>query len=155
MIIMQVSVRYGGTVNLGNFENAKVEIEHTATLEPDDVLSDVYAKLWEMSRVEAQREARAVKERRVQSPPTEADNEPATDPAKNNQATNQNGFRAKTLNDMVTPKQLWMIRSLCREMGEDADEMWEKFSDNTCGLEEMSKRAASGFIDHLKKKAAQ
>lgn len=55
---------------------------------------------------------------------------------------------AKSMADLVTPKQLGMIRALAREAGVDADE--ESMSVLQCRTEELSKRAASSFIDHLK-----
>ncbi|MGH9835944.1 MAG: Rad52/Rad22 family DNA repair protein [Blastocatellia bacterium] len=58
--------------------------------------------------------------------------------------------RPKTLNDMVTPKQLWMIRSLGREAGCDVEQECQSMLQ--CDLEEISKRAASSFIDYLKRK---
>jgi outer membrane biosynthesis protein TonB len=57
--------------------------------------------------------------------------------------------RPKTLGDLVTPKQLWMIRSLGREIGCDVEK--ECQSVLQCNLEEISKRAASSFIDYLKR----
>jgi Rad52/22 family double-strand break repair protein len=55
---------------------------------------------------------------------------------------------ARSMADLVTPKQLGMIRALAREAGVDADE--ECTSILGCKTEELSKRAASSFIDHLK-----
>ncbi|HYP52725.1 MAG TPA: Rad52/Rad22 family DNA repair protein [Pyrinomonadaceae bacterium] len=55
---------------------------------------------------------------------------------------------AKSMADLVTPKQLGMIRALAREAGVDVEE--ECQSVLRCRTEELSKRAASGFIDHLK-----
>ena len=55
---------------------------------------------------------------------------------------------AKSMTDLVTPKQLGMIRALAREAGVDPDE--ESQSVMRCRAEELSKRAASSFIDHLK-----
>jgi hypothetical protein len=55
---------------------------------------------------------------------------------------------AKSMADLVTPKQLGMIRALAREAGVDADE--ECMNVLQCKTEELSKRAASSFIDHLK-----
>jgi hypothetical protein len=57
---------------------------------------------------------------------------------------------AKTLSDLVTPKQLGMIRALGREIGCDVEE--ECRSVLNCGTEGLSKRAASSLIDHLKRK---
>jgi hypothetical protein len=55
---------------------------------------------------------------------------------------------AKSMADLVTPKQLGMIRALAREAGVDPDE--ECQSAMRVRTEELSKRAASSFIDHLK-----
>jgi hypothetical protein len=56
--------------------------------------------------------------------------------------------QAQSMADLVTPKQLGMIRALAREAGVDADE--ECILVYQIRTEELSKRAASGFIDHLK-----
>jgi hypothetical protein len=56
---------------------------------------------------------------------------------------------AKSMADLVTPKQLGMIRALAREAGVEAEE--ECQSNMRCRTEELSKRAASSFIDHLKR----
>ena len=55
---------------------------------------------------------------------------------------------AKSMADLVTPKQLGMIRALAREAGIDADEECQQAL--RCRTEELSKKAASSFIDHLK-----
>lgn len=55
---------------------------------------------------------------------------------------------AKSMADLVTPKQLGMIRALAREAGIDAEEECQTVL--RCKTEELSKRAASSFIDHLK-----
>src|SRR5215475_13780886 len=57
--------------------------------------------------------------------------------------------RPKTLGDLVTPKQLWMIRNLGREIGCDVEQECQSLMQ--CNLEEISKRAASSFIDYLKR----
>ncbi len=54
---------------------------------------------------------------------------------------------AKSLSDLVTAKQLGMIRALARETGIDADEECQNVMQ--CKTDELSKRAASGFIQHL------
>lgn len=54
---------------------------------------------------------------------------------------------ARTLGEMVTAKQLGMIRAISREGGIDAAaECSAKFG---CSIDELSKRAASEMIDHL------
>jgi len=55
---------------------------------------------------------------------------------------------AKSMSDLVTPKQLGMIRALAREAGIEPDDECRQVM--RCGTEELSKRAASSFIDHLK-----
>jgi len=54
---------------------------------------------------------------------------------------------AKSLNDLVTAKQLGMIRALARENSIDADE--ECQSVMSCRTDELSRKAASSFIQHL------
>lgn len=64
---------------------------------------------------------------------------------------NNDGFPAnpiaRSLSDLVTAKQLGMIRALSREIGIDADE--ESNTVMECKTDELSKRAASSFIQHL------
>ncbi|MFN2454243.1 MAG: Rad52/Rad22 family DNA repair protein [Pyrinomonadaceae bacterium] len=55
---------------------------------------------------------------------------------------------AKSMADLVTPKQLGMIRALGREAGVDVDVECQTVL--RCKTDELSKRAASSFIDHLK-----
>jgi hypothetical protein len=57
--------------------------------------------------------------------------------------------RPKTLGDLITPKQLWMIRNIGREIGCDVEKECQSLLQ--CNLEEISKRAASSFIDYLKR----
>ena len=56
---------------------------------------------------------------------------------------------AKTVADMVTPKQLGLIRALGREKGVDHE--FECQQMHGCLPEDLSKRAASQLIDHLQK----
>lgn len=55
---------------------------------------------------------------------------------------------AKSMNDLVTPKQLGMIKALAREARVDYDA--ECLGQLKCHADELSKRAASAFIDYLK-----
>lgn len=55
---------------------------------------------------------------------------------------------AQTLADMITTKQLGMIRAVAREAGVDADE--ECSAVMNCQVTELSRRAASALIDHLR-----
>jgi hypothetical protein len=55
---------------------------------------------------------------------------------------------AKSLSDLVTAKQLGMIRTISREVGIDADEECKKVL--FCKTDELSKKAASSFITHIK-----
>lgn len=54
---------------------------------------------------------------------------------------------ATNLGDMVTAKQLGMIRALARESNVDAEQECSKLLH--CGVDELSKRAASDLIEHL------
>ena len=54
---------------------------------------------------------------------------------------------AKSLADLVTPKQLGMIRALAREISVDVDE--ESQNVMNCKTDELSKKAASALIQHL------
>ena len=54
---------------------------------------------------------------------------------------------ARSLSDLVTAKQLGMIRAISREIGVDADE--ECSAIMQCKTDELSKKAASGLIQHL------
>lgn len=56
---------------------------------------------------------------------------------------------AAGLSDLVTAKQLGMIRAISREAGVDAEE--ECMQLLNCSTSELSKKAASSFIDHLLK----
>lgn len=59
---------------------------------------------------------------------------------------------AKTMADLVTPKQLVAIRAISNSQGINAEaECLELLK---CRPEELSRRAASAFIDHLKTKSA-
>jgi len=56
--------------------------------------------------------------------------------------------KPKTLGDLVTPKQLWLIRKTAREMGISAeDACHSKFH---CPMEEISKQSASALIEYIK-----
>ena len=60
--------------------------------------------------------------------------------------------QAKTLGDLVTPKQLWIIRGMGRELNLDVErECQIQFQ---AKLEELSTSAARAFIGHLKSKGA-
>lgn len=54
---------------------------------------------------------------------------------------------ARSLGDMVTARQLGMIRAVAREISVDADAECKAFL--RCRVDELSKRAASEFIEHL------
>jgi hypothetical protein len=59
---------------------------------------------------------------------------------------------AKTMADLVTPKQLVAIRAIANAQGVNAEA--ECLEVIKCRPEELSRRAASAFIDHLKSKVA-
>ena len=54
---------------------------------------------------------------------------------------------AKSLGDMITGKQLGMIRAIAREASIDAESECSQLMH--CGIDELSKRAASDLIEHL------
>jgi Rad52/22 family double-strand break repair protein/SWIM zinc finger len=54
---------------------------------------------------------------------------------------------ARSLSDLVTAKQLGMIRAISREIGVDADVECQNVMQ--CKTDELSKKAASGLIQHL------
>ena len=54
---------------------------------------------------------------------------------------------AKSLSDLVTAKQLGMIRAISREIGIDADQECQNVMN--CKTDELSKKAGSSFIQHL------
>lgn len=60
---------------------------------------------------------------------------------------------ARTLADMITTKQLGMIRAVAKEAHVDADE--ECFEQMSCQVTELSRRGASALIDHLRQLAAR
>jgi Rad52/22 family double-strand break repair protein len=72
-------------------------------------------------------------------------------PPPTNNGGNGGGFPsnpiAKSLSDLVTAKQLGMIRALAREKGIDAEE--ECSSVMNCRTDELSRKAGSSFIQHL------
>lgn len=59
---------------------------------------------------------------------------------------------AKSVGDMITAKQQGMIRAVSRETNLDAEVVCKELF--RCGVEELSKRAASDLIDHLQKLAS-
>jgi hypothetical protein len=65
--------------------------------------------------------------------------------------SNDGGFPsnpiAKSLSDLVTAKQLGMIRAISREIGVDADQECQNAMN--CKTDELSKKAGSSFIQHL------
>ena len=61
-----------------------------------------------------------------------------------NQAT---GSAPQSLSDLVTAKQLGMIQAITREINMDADYECQRLL--RCGVAELSKQAASDFIEHL------
>lgn len=75
-------------------------------------------------------------------------------PSNNGNSNGNVGFPsnpvAKSLADLVTPKQLGMIRALGREIGVEPDDECQTVM--SCKTDELSKKAASSFIQHLQEK---
>ncbi len=59
----------------------------------------------------------------------------------------QNDAVARSIGDLITTKQMGMIRAVARERGVDADA--ECLSMMNCRVNELSRKAASAMIDHL------
>ncbi|MBS1808203.1 MAG: hypothetical protein JST84_08430 [Acidobacteria bacterium] len=57
---------------------------------------------------------------------------------------------AKSVSELATPKQIVMIRAICRDLDIDVDMELQETMKLDCKVEELSRRAASSFIDHLK-----
>jgi hypothetical protein len=72
---------------------------------------------------------------------------PPTTPAYNNDGGFPANPVATSLMDLVTAKQLGMIRAIGREIGIDPDEECQTVL--SCKTDELSKKAASSFIQHL------
>jgi len=85
-----------------------------------------------------------------QEPPAHHDN---SERAEHTQERPEFDPVAKTLSDMVTAKQLGLIRSIAKEGNLDA--AGECRLKMRCGIEELSKRAASEFIEHLQNASRQ
>ena len=56
---------------------------------------------------------------------------------------------AKSVSELATPKQIVMIRAVCRDLNIDMDMELQETMKLDCKVEELSRRAASAFIDHL------
>lgn len=57
MQITSVSITYGRKINLGDYNNANIEVTLGATLEPTDSLHDVMAGLWNMAKANVKAQA--------------------------------------------------------------------------------------------------
>jgi hypothetical protein len=125
--------REGVGTGLANSETGIKKAEH-------DALKRAAIKFG-IARDLYQRESEVIERHQPETPPTgEALREPVVRPVPDPVA--------KSMADIVTPRQLGMIRALGREIGVDVDE--ECQAHLHCKTEELSKRAASNFIDHLK-----
>lgn len=57
MQLTSVSVTYGRKINLGDYNNANIEVTLGAALEPTDSLHDVMAGLWSMAKANVKAQA--------------------------------------------------------------------------------------------------
>jgi hypothetical protein len=57
---------------------------------------------------------------------------------------------AKSVSELATPKQIVMIRAICRDLDIDVELELQETMKIDCKVEELSRRAASVFIEHLK-----
>ncbi|MGE0131857.1 MAG: hypothetical protein AB7U82_27555 [Blastocatellales bacterium] len=60
---------------------------------------------------------------------------------------------AKTLGELITPRQVWLIRSLGRELEIDIERECRRLT--AFALEEINRRAATALIEHLKAKQGE
>jgi hypothetical protein len=61
---------------------------------------------------------------------------------------------AKTMAELITPRQLVAIRAICNSQRLDGEKECESFFSQKVKPEELSRKAASAFIDYLKGGAA-
>jgi hypothetical protein len=61
-----IAVSWGGTLNTGNFENAKIELRLESELEPGDDPAAVEADLWERVKTAVRQQARPLVDARKQ-----------------------------------------------------------------------------------------
>ena len=57
MLIHSVSVTYGRKINLGDYNNANIEVTLGADIEPDDDLHQVMEQLWTMAKANVRAQA--------------------------------------------------------------------------------------------------
>lgn len=138
--IESVSVRYGGALRTADYESRRVEMEITASPGTDQSYEELIAELWALVKASTREQGLEIRKEQNGNG-THAEEPPPPDPQ---------DYRPRTLGELVTPKQLWMTRNLGREIGVDVEQ--ECASLMACNLEEISKRAASSFIDQLKKR---
>lgn len=62
--ISRITVTFGGKLNLQNYENANIEVQLEATLEPSDDPAVVEADLWAKAKAAVQEQAAPVLEGR-------------------------------------------------------------------------------------------
>jgi hypothetical protein len=137
--------REGIGTGLANSEMGIKKAEHDALKRAAvkfGIARDLYKKEFDaFERVAQHAEQPAAPQNQQQQPQAEEEPRFPSDPV------------AKSLADMVTGKQLNMIRALARELNMDADEECE--SQVHCQTGELSKRAASSFIQHLQNMQSQ
>jgi hypothetical protein len=64
-----------------------------------------------------------------------------------------NRFMAKTMKELVTPRQLVAIRAIANDQHVDAEELCQRL--RGCKPEEQNRKSASSFIDFLKSDASK
>lgn len=139
MRIKTITAGFGVTINLGGYESARIDLAYTAELSEADDPDDVRRQLGERVQAEILAEGLAVRQRLGASAWAGASPEP--------DKPQEFNPRPKTLNDLITPKQLWRLRSLAREKGIEIETIAQSRFD--LALEEISKAAASKLIDEL------
>jgi hypothetical protein len=116
------------------------EFDQQVEADPDFRCTDILAvKYFLQSQKELEEKRRQAEERQAADPPAQE---------KKSGSSKLHDPKAKSIADLVTPKQLGMIRALAREAGVDSDEECLKVL--KVETADLSKKAASSFIDHLK-----
>jgi hypothetical protein len=137
------------------YENVRIECEVTGSFGDCQSYEELDAELWELAKESVKKEAEKIKAKWKAGTKGNEQSQAAQDapPEDNSPEAMRERNLPKTLGDLVTPKQLWMIRSLGREIGCDVEQECKALT--FCAIEEISKRAASSLIDYLKKMQEQ
>lgn len=60
--IIEIKVNYGRTVNMGNYESMRIDVEFAATVEPDEDIENATEELRRKAKLEVNRMIQNVKQ---------------------------------------------------------------------------------------------